>query len=121
LDTHVVLWWLSDPGELAAEATQLIANGGNVVLLSAAVVWEIEIKQALGKLDVPKGFERLLAAQLFTELPVRIDHAHAVRRLPSIHRDPFDRILVARAMSEEATVVTRDRVFSAYRVPTVRA
>ncbi len=121
LDTHVVLWWLSDPDALSEEASSCIADSDHVVYLSAAVVWEIRIKEALKKLSIPRTFEAVLAAEFFEELPIRVAHAHLLRRLPFVHRDPFDRMLVAQALGEEATLVTRDPVFAEYGVPVLQA
>lgn len=121
VDTHVVLWWLGDPDALTDEARDAIASGDNLVLLSAAVVWEIRIKEALKKLSIPKAFEQVLASEVFEELPVRVSHTHLLRRLPSVHRDPFDRMLVAQTQHEGATLVTREAVFDKYRIPILRA
>ena len=117
LDTHTVLWWLDDAPALSAAARQAIADPDNTVYLSAVVVWEMRIEQALGKLVLPEEFGDVLRRQSFTELPVTVDHAHAVAALPAVHRDPFDRMLVAQALCESLTVVTRDAVFAAYAVP----
>jgi len=117
LDTHVVLWWLDDDPTLGVRARQAIADPDNTVYLSAVVVWEIRIKQALGKLDVPEDFESVLADQPFVDLPVTVHHAHAIARLPAVHRDPFDRMLVAQAMTEGFHIVSRDAVLSHYEVP----
>ena len=121
LDTHVLLWWLADDPTLAAGAREAIADADNTVYLSAVVVWEVRIKQALGKLLVPDDFEPVLAAQPFVDLPVSVHHAHAVGHLPMHHRDPFDRMLVAQARSEGFRIVTRDAALAAYGVPILEA
>jgi PIN domain nuclease of toxin-antitoxin system len=117
LDTHVVLWWLSTPKELAREVAAAIASADNLVYLSAAVVWEIRIKHAIGKLTLPRSFSRVLAAERFEPLGITIDHVEGLEHLPMAHRDPFDRILIAQAIAEDATLVSRDRAFDAYDVP----
>jgi PIN domain nuclease of toxin-antitoxin system len=121
LDTHALLWWLGDPGSLSLKARQAIADPENTVFLSAVVVWEIRIKAALGKLDLPKEFREVLDDQPFIPLPLTVAHAHALEALPAIHRDPFDRMLVAQALSERLTIVTRDSSIPDYSVPTIEA
>jgi len=116
-DTHVVLWWLDDAPSLSASAREALAHPDNTVYLSAVVVWEIRIKEAIGKLEVPADLEAILAEESFVELPVTVPHAHAVAGLPPVHRDPFDRMLVAQARSEGFHVLTRDPVFRRYDVP----
>ncbi|MFH1115808.1 MAG: type II toxin-antitoxin system VapC family toxin [Pseudomonadota bacterium] len=116
LDTHALLWWLADDPSLPGTARSLVANSDNLVFPSAAVVWEIRIKQALGKLEIPADFHGVLGRQPFTELPISVEHAHAIADLPMHHRDPFDRILVAQAKLERMTIVTRDPVFKKYGV-----
>lgn len=121
LDTHALLWWLGDDPELSAEARVAIADGENLVLVSAATVWEIRIKEAIGKLSVPQDFREVLSSQPFLFLDITVDHAHAVGSLPLHHRDPFDRMLVAQALAERLTLVTRDPHIPAYGVPLLRA
>ena len=100
LDTHALLWWLGDPASLSARAREAIVNPENTVFLSAVVVWEIRIKEAIGKLELPEEFGEVLDQQPFVALPVTVEHAHAVGRLPAIHSDPFDRMLVAQALCD---------------------
>ncbi|MGW8322164.1 MAG: type II toxin-antitoxin system VapC family toxin [Thermodesulfobacteriota bacterium] len=121
LDTHALLWWLDDHPSLSDEAKTAIADGKNLIFISAVVVWEIRIKQALGKLKVPPNFRRALAEQPFEMLDVNVEHAHAVGDLPPHHRDPFDRMLVAQATVEGLTIVTRDLRFEKYKVPLIAA
>lgn len=121
LDTHVLLWWLNDDPGLSDKARAAIAEGRNVVYVSAASVWEIRIKQALGKLRLPRSFRETLDRQPFMDLPVTAEHAHAVLGLPGHHRDPFDRMLVAQAKTERLTLVTRDERIKQYSVPIVDA
>jgi PIN domain nuclease of toxin-antitoxin system len=121
LDTHVLLWWLDDPGQLSEAAVAAIRDGANVVCVSAATAWEIVIKKALGKLDAPDNLDEVLHECRFTPLPISVAHALAVRSLPLHHRDPFDRMLVAQAHSEGMTVVTRDPKVLQYTVPNIVA
>jgi PIN domain nuclease of toxin-antitoxin system len=121
LDTHALLWWLDDNPTLSAEARDAIADGRNLVFVSAVAIWEIRIKQALGKLQLPANFREVLDSQAFDELPLTVDHAHRLAELPPLHRDPFDRMLVAQAIAERLTIVTRDPDIARYRVRTLRA
>jgi PIN domain nuclease of toxin-antitoxin system len=113
LDTHVILWWQRDDRRLGREAREAIATA-DLVWVSAVSGWEISIKCALGRLQLAEPFSALLAADDFTELPVRLAHTGALDALPPHHTDPFDRLLVAQAIAEKATLVTHDRAFEAY-------
>ncbi|MBT8366259.1 MAG: type II toxin-antitoxin system VapC family toxin, partial [Deltaproteobacteria bacterium] len=108
LDTHVLLWWLDANPTLSEKAKSAIADGNNLVFLSAAVIWEIRIKQALGKLEIPSSFRQVLDRQPFEMLAINAEHAHTVGDLPTHHRDPFDRMLIAQVKVERLTMVTRD-------------
>jgi PIN domain nuclease of toxin-antitoxin system len=119
LDTHAALWWLSDDERLGRTSTDLITDGSNQILLSAAVVWEVAIKRSLGKLEAPGDFAATLLGAGAQPLPIRVDHAEAVGELPWHHRDPFDRLLVAQAMIERAVVVSDDDALHPYGVPLV--
>jgi PIN domain nuclease of toxin-antitoxin system len=121
LDTHVLLWWLDDSPALGAEARDLISLGENEVYVSAISAAEIAIKSSTGKLRVPSDLEQQLDQNAFAPLPLRLRHALAVETLPLHHRDPFDRLLIAQAQCEDALLVTADRMFAAYDVPTVDA
>ena len=116
LDTHVLLWWLNDQPTLSKKSQAAIADGKNLVFVSAVVVWEITIKEALGKLEIPRNFKRVLENQPFKMLDITVEHAHAVRDLPVHHRDPFDRMLVAQAKVEGFTLVTHDVRLKKYKV-----
>jgi len=116
LDTHTVLWWLDDDPKLSDAARSAIADPENTVFLSAVVMWEIRIKQDLGKLDLPDDFGEVLAQQSFPELSVTVQHADTISVLPAIHRDPFDRLLVAQAIVEKMTIVTRDPFIADYNI-----
>ena len=121
LDTHVLLWWLDDPGLLAEKARNAIAQGDNMVFVSAAVAWEIAIKKALGKLEAPDDLQEAMAAERFLPLPITIPHALAVTSLPAIHQDPFDRIQIAQARLENLILVTRDGFIQQYAISSMRA
>ncbi len=121
LDTHIYLWWLQDPGLVADEARFAIANPRNFVFVSAASIMEIAIKQSNGKLKIEEPPEAQLQACRFHELPLTFAHASALRDLPPIHKDPFDRMLAAQARVEGLTLVTRDPVVRQYDVRSIAA
>jgi len=118
----VWLWWYAGDRRLGGAAAALIKQAREV-RFSAASAWEISIKRALGKLVVSEGFElaQELARDGFTELKVSIAHADAVLALPSLHRDPFDRLLIAQAQIEGLTIVTADPAIGKYAVSVVDA
>jgi PIN domain nuclease of toxin-antitoxin system len=121
LDTHVFLWWLDDPSLLGDAARQAVSDGNNTVYISAAVVWEIAIKKALGKLDAPDNLQEVMIANRFVPLSVTISHALGVLALPRHHSDPFDRLLIAQALHEGLTIISRDPHIANYDVPHILA
>ena len=118
LDTHVVLWWRADSTHLTTAARQAIASADEI-LVSAASGWEVAIKIGVGKLRLADSFEWMVDESGFTELAVTLAHTERITTLPLHHRDPFDRMLVAQAQVEGATVVTHDRQFTPYAVPVI--
>lgn len=120
LDTHLLLWAAGEPGRLSAEARTLINNPENELLFSAASLWEVAIKRGLGRNDF-KVDARLLRRGLldngYSELPIVSDHVVATESLPMIHKDPFDRVLVAQATVEGITLLTIDSLVSQYPGP----
>lgn len=116
LDTHVLLWWLDDNPLLSKKVRSTIANSENLVVLSSVVIWEIRIKQALGKLEITPNFYEVLKNEGFEMLSITPDHAYAVGELPMHHRDPFDRMIIAQARLEGLTIATHDAVFKKYGV-----
>lgn len=121
LDTHVLLWALTDDPTLSAAARAAITDGGNRVLVSAVSAWELTIKAALGKLRTPDDLMGQLVRHRFSPLDVTVGHAVAVGQLPDHHADPFDRLLVAQARTDRLTLVTRDQQIERYEVRTLRA
>lgn len=114
LDTHVYLWWLQDHPKLSPEARSRIINATDVYISSASI-WEAAIKAGIGKLAVDVGaLVEEIERNGFRELPISARHAAAVRALPALHNDPFDRILVAQAMSEPLRFLTHDETLKAY-------
>ena len=117
LDTHVLLWWLADDRKLTTAARAIIANGNNEVLVSSASLWEIAIKAALGRIEVElDDLEAAISRNGFRPLSIGFRHALTAGRLPAIHRDPFDRMLIAQAGVDELRVVSHDRVFERYNL-----
>jgi PIN domain nuclease of toxin-antitoxin system len=118
LDSHTFLWWLAEDPKLNAEARQAVADPYAIVHVSAATVWELSIKAALGKIDLGDAdLSDEIEQNDFVELPMTARHALAAAALPRYHADPFDRMLIAQARMESLTIVTRDVAFSAYGVP----
>lgn len=120
-DSCVLVWWLGDPTSLAREAREAIADPANEVYFSAASVWELELKIRKGKLRMPSDFAAVLVADGLIPLSVTMDHATRSSNLPAIHEDPFDRLLVAQAISEGLVFVTRDAVIREYPIAVMRA
>lgn len=113
LDTHLLLWALGAPAKLPARARKAIAGGD--VFVSAASIWEISIKAGLGKLSAdPDEVLAALGPAGFTELPVTGQHAARVAGLPPLHRDPFDRLLIAQALVEPMQLLTNDAALAPY-------
>ena len=119
LDTHVAIWWLSGDRRLST-ATRTAVEEAPDAFLSVVSLWEILIKQDAGRLELPAGFADALRDD-FMELPLTFDHAREGRALPRVHRDPFDRMLVAQARVEILTIVTADRTLAEYGVPILAA
>jgi PIN domain nuclease of toxin-antitoxin system len=120
LDTHVVLWWLTDDPTLADEIKDRLDREPDVYV-SAATIWEVAIKQAIGKLSEPPRLPERIRDSGFTPLPISPEHAITAGRLPMIHRDPFDRMLVAQAQCEDLTLVTRDANCQKYDIAVLQA
>src|SRR5260370_11761737 len=119
LDTHTFIWWDSEPSKLSAKALAFIRDPNSRVLLSVVSIWEILIKQQLGKLNLHAPLAQILAQQQATGIeiiPVSLDHVMAVANLPNIHKDPFDRLLIAQANGEGALFLSGDAIVGKYPV-----
>lgn len=114
LDTHILLWWLENSSSLTEEARKRISDAENTIFVSAVSLWEIWLKQSLGKLRLPSDFAERLSAESFESLPLTGDQARRVASLPWHHRDPFDRMLIAQAQVEKLALLTSDEALTAY-------
>jgi PIN domain nuclease of toxin-antitoxin system len=121
VDANALLWWLADAATLDRAAAQSINDPANDVLVSGGTVWEIEVKRAAGRLDAPTDLLDDLAQAQVDLIAITAVDAVAAAHLPTHHKDPFDRLLVAQAIRLDATIVSRDRAFDAYGVPRLAA
>ncbi|WP_303285395.1 type II toxin-antitoxin system VapC family toxin [Marinobacter sp. SS8-8] len=120
LDTHILLWAAAEPGKLSPEATALINDENNRLYFSAASLWEVVIKNRLGRPDFrvdPHLLRRGLVDNGYSELPITSQHTLALSHLPDIHKDPFDRILVTQAETEGFLLITSDKLVAGYQGP----
>ena len=120
LDTHAFIWWFSGSSRLSLTARQAIANDGNDVLVSAASAWEIATKYRLGKLPsaaaLAVDIRGAIAGQNFEELPITVEHAARAGTLSGPHRDPFDRMLIAQALTHNLVFVSNESLFDWYGI-----
>jgi PIN domain nuclease of toxin-antitoxin system len=116
LDTHILLWWLTQDRKLSQTEVDILTEPDNLVFVSAATGWEITVKKMIGKLEAPDDLPAALAANNFLELPITIEHSQQLYRLPLYHQDPFDRMMIAQAMSEDLTLMTRDTKIALYDI-----
>ena len=119
LDTCVLLWWVNGSDKIGPEALHRLNDINNTVYVSAASIWEIAIKVQIGKLRITAELGSTLASLDLLPLPINFDHAQLAGSLPMIHKDPFDRMIVAQALTEKATLVTADTIIPKYDVPTL--
>lgn len=121
LDTHTLLWWLAGDQALSDAAREAIADPDNEVFVSTASAWEIATKYQLGRLSgaalITADIAGAVASQGFTELPISIRDGQAAGGLPAIHKDPFDRMLIAQAVTAGMVIVSNEAMFNAYAVP----
>jgi PIN domain nuclease of toxin-antitoxin system len=121
LDTHQLFFIVSATTEIFTETRQKLQDPSNLVFVSTVSAWEMDIKRALGKLRAPADLAEQVRQRRFTELPLHLRHVRALRDLPAIHRDPFDRMLIAQARSDGLVLVSRDARVQRYPVDCVRA
>jgi PIN domain nuclease of toxin-antitoxin system len=121
LDTHALLWWLSDDPALGPEARTLVADPANDICISVASLWEIVVKMRVGKLEADiEAIESEVDKQAFTRLAIEPAHLVELAALPVHHRDPFDHLLIAQARAEGLSLLSQDRRFQDYEVPLIR-
>jgi len=120
LDTHIFIWMATEPERLSTKLAEAIVDPNNSVFLSLVSIWEIQIKVALGKLDLMAELETIIDSQIKSNgvqlLSIDLPHIYALKNLPSHHRDPFDRLLIAQSQIEEMTLATVDRLFDLYDI-----
>jgi PIN domain nuclease of toxin-antitoxin system len=116
LDTHALLWWLSDDAQLGEETRRAISNPRNQVYISAASTWEISIKKTIGKLSAPDDMDAIVEDEGFDKLPITLFHGEQAGLLPEHHKDPFDRMLIAQAQAEGLIIVTNDKKIARYNI-----
>ena len=121
LDTHALLWWLSDDAQLGEETRRAISNPRNQVYISAASTWEISIKKTIGKLSAPDDMDAIVEDEGFDKLPITLFHGEQAGLLPEHHKDPFDRMLIAQAQAEGLIIVTNDEKIARYNIRTMDA
>lgn len=122
LDTHVILWWLMDDPRLGTEARRRLEAGGSDIVASIVSLWEVAIKYRLGKLNATAALVAGRLAELEIEtIPVRLAHLTATEQLPLLHRDPFDRMLVAQSLTETMQIMSADAIIGQYGVPMMDA
>ncbi len=116
LDTHVLLWWLADSPQLGRRCKEKISNGRNQIFVSAATTWEISIKIGLNKLTAPEDMDSIVEDEGFDKLPISLYHGQLAGSLPNLHRDPFDRMLIAQAQAEGLILMTGDGYIAQYNL-----
>ncbi len=121
IDSNALIWMVAEPDVLTIEARRALEDLGNDRFVSIASLWEIAVKMSRGKLALPGTLEAAVEGMAATVLPITFAHVERVGIMPFHHRDPFDRMLIAQAMVEGLTIVTRDRHFPAYGVPLLMA
>ena len=123
LDTHVFIWWDSDPVKLSKKALALCSDPGNTLFLSVASAWEMQIKLQLGKMKLGFPLPDIIKEQRkdngLQVISVELEHVMALQSLPAHHKDPFDRLLIAQAQAENLVLVSKDKIFSNYQIDLV--
>ncbi len=121
LDTHIILWWLSEPQKINEKARSVIRNRSNNIYLSSASFWEMAVKKSIGKLTLPHNLLETLTVEGFKWLPILPQEALGVADLPMIHQDPFDRLIIVQAKLHELILITADEKIIQYPVSTLKA
>ena len=123
LDTHAFLWFVTDNDKLSSNARSIIKNSNNEVYFSAASAWEMSIKVRLGRLTIEEELEPFIIKQLsennFSTLSITIFHSIYTSKLPDIHKDPFDRMIIAQSQVEDMPLISKDKNIEKYKIPVV--
>ena len=119
IDTHILLWYLSDDKNLSFELKRVLEDTKNEILVSVVSLWEIFIKEDLGKLTVPKDIEKYTTRSGFDFLDIELEHVLNIKNLKNHHKDPFDRMLIAQAIAENIPIITNDSKFLQYKVKVI--
>lgn len=114
LDTHIFIWWSENNPILDKEIKAIISNPKNSLYLSVVSAWEIAIKTSLKKISLKTALPKMISKSRFEVLPISLEHIMVLQKLPLIHKDPFDRLLVAQSKSEKLKLLTRDPQISKY-------
>lgn len=116
IDTHILIWWLSDSGNIRTEHRELIADPENIVCVSMISIFELYIKASIGKMVLPEDLIKAIEESDISTLELKFDHFEAYRSLPVIHKDPFDKLIIAQAISEQLPLISYDQVFAEYPI-----
>lgn len=116
LDTHALIWWMNGSSQLGPLSKQLIAEKNNQIYVSAASIWEMSIKRQMGKLEVPDDLDSIIDELGFDKLDISLFHAEQAGNLPTHHKDPFDRMLIAQAQAEGLQIIYSDEHFPKYNI-----
>lgn len=119
IDTHIFIWWIVGDVRLPKKAISILLNTKNQVFVSAVTAWEMTLKQQKGTLKLQRSFDEYFKSTSFEELPVEFGHISSLNKLPSIHKDPFDRLLVAQAMAERVPLISVDPIVKKYPIKTI--
>ena len=121
LDTHVLLWWLTEPEKIKNKAQEIIKNRSNHIFVSSVSLWEMAIKKSIGKLTLPHNLLEAIATENFKLLPIMPNESLGVADLPFLHSDPFDRLLIIQAKLNDLVIITNDSKIVEYPVVTIDA
>lgn len=121
LDTHTLLWWLTNPNEIHTKARKIIKDPSNIIYISSASFWEMAIKKSIGRLTLPHNLFETIALDHFELLSIQPEEALGVADLPMIHSDPFDRMLIIQAKLHDLVIITRDSKIAEYPVVILEA
>lgn len=121
LDTHVIIWWLNTPNKIKNSTQKIIKDKKNIIYISSVTIWEIAIKKQSNKIKIPSNFLEALKSEQFKLLDLIAEESLSVINLPSIHKDPFDRLLIAQAKLNDLTLITKDKKILKYPINTLVA